>query len=176
MKYSFSWLALAALLPVHLTGCSGTSAPSGRPALTPVSGLVFLDGEPVSGAVVTFQNTTGGPAAFGLTDATGAFELRTFEDGDGATRGEHRVTVTKFAPGEESPAVSMDDPAYDTPAANRPERPRNEVPDIYANPSTSGLTAMVPEEGQGAEVMLELASRPVTKSTSRSAKKSRGAT
>ena len=54
-------------------------------------------GQPVEGASVQFVPVDGGPPAFGTTDASGVFTLTTFKQGDGARKGEYKVTVTKMS-------------------------------------------------------------------------------
>ncbi len=67
--------------------------------LTPVSGLVTIDGHPVTEAKVMFapiakgEKNEAGKPAFGLLGADGRFVLTTYEDADGAIVGEHWVTI-----------------------------------------------------------------------------------
>jgi hypothetical protein len=85
------------MLFVVLAGCQGTTAD-----IVPVSGRVTLGGQPLAGAVVTFQpvREVGGPppkhaGSVGKTDAEGRYELRLIErDAPGACVGKHRVTIT----------------------------------------------------------------------------------
>jgi len=85
-------------------GCSGGVD---RPLTAKVAGRVTLDGQPVAGAFVQFvpqgsgdAQTGGGRPATGHTDAAGNFVLSTFEDGDGAVIGTHRVLVTEEDPAQ----------------------------------------------------------------------------
>ena len=80
---------MLAALTLALPGCG-----SSNPETFPVSGTVTLDGRPVSGAAVVFTPDTGQPAT-GTTDNAGQFELSTFQLGDGALPGKHRVTIAK---------------------------------------------------------------------------------
>jgi hypothetical protein len=84
------FLVLFALAP--LCGCGG-------PSMAPVKGHVMFNGKPVKEAAVTCspvgaggQKETGKPAT-GFTDETGAFELSTFSNYDGALVGTHIVRV-----------------------------------------------------------------------------------
>jgi hypothetical protein len=86
-------LTALAMVPL-LTGC-------GRPALAPVKGRVTCRGKPVAEAAVLFSpmpksegGTKSGKAAGGGTDADGRFVLTTYDRGDGALIGKHRVSVT----------------------------------------------------------------------------------
>ena len=74
------------MIPV-LAGCGGDDR------VAAVHGIVKLDGDPVADASVTFMPKEGGRPAFGITNAEGAFELTTFESGDGALIGRHVVTI-----------------------------------------------------------------------------------
>ncbi len=108
-----------------LPGCG-----SKFPETFPVTGTVTLDGKPVSGAAVVFTPDEGRQAT-GTTDDAGRFELSTFELGDGALPGKHRVTVAKttvdFSDEEEEKVVFL-------------------IPQKYGNLSTSELTSDVQEE------------------------------
>ncbi|QDU11529.1 DUF4198 domain-containing protein [Gimesia aquarii] len=80
------------------TACSGTTEDKWtkqRPKTYPVTGTVNFDGKPLEGATIVFRSSGGEPqAAVGRSNAEGAFQLRTFEDGDGAIAGEHSVSIT----------------------------------------------------------------------------------
>src|SRR5712691_12255852 len=78
--------ALAAAFLLSGLGCSGR--------LVKVRGMVKLDGQPVEGAVVVFENDgQGGRPAVGQTDKDGVFYLGTFKSEDGALRGDYKVTI-----------------------------------------------------------------------------------
>jgi len=148
---------LVALLASVLCGCTGNSS-----GTVPVSGKVIKDGQPVSGAVVAFMpNAPDGKAASGTTDASGAYNLTTIVNGDGAMPGSYKVTVTKFAgaaaaagPSTGGQATPADiDAAYKAaekqgqsvmnPEASAPTASPNELAAKFANPDTSGFTAEV---------------------------------
>lgn len=77
---------------VALTGCSG--GVGDRPDIGRVSGVVTLDGNPVSGAQVTFQPVAGRPSA-GETDASGKYVLLYSEGVEGAKVGACTVRISK---------------------------------------------------------------------------------
>jgi hypothetical protein len=83
--------ALLAGLVMLLAGCSG-QATTGQ-----VTGKVTHNGEAVTGGVVTFAPTGGtvGKPATGEISSDGTYSLSTYEPGDGAAVGRHRVL---FAP------------------------------------------------------------------------------
>ena len=111
---------------VFLPGC-GPSQPDTFETI----GEVYYNGQPVEGATVVFSSD--GPPAKGVTDAQGRFSLRTFSDGDGTIAGQHSVTITKNV----SEASTAEDPY---PAV------KNMLPDRYARPDSSQLTAEVRAE------------------------------
>ena len=118
------WLILtASCCCLVLTGCGES-----RPDTAAVTGEVHYQGQPVEGASVVFVSD--GPPAQGVTDSLGKFTLRTFSPGDGATIGQHRVTITKNVP-----QPTSDDNPY-------PEV-KNALPAAYARPDTSNLIANV---------------------------------
>ncbi len=89
------------LLAATWTGCG-----SGSPT-APVSGTVRVEGQPVSGGVVTFapigtEGTAGKPAV-GAVQSDGTFVLGTDAKEDGAMLGRHRVIYSP--PAVESPPV-----------------------------------------------------------------------
>ncbi|MEZ6057260.1 MAG: hypothetical protein R3C01_11205 [Planctomycetaceae bacterium] len=84
---------LALLCSLLAVGCGG--APE-RPSVAKVTGTITRGGTPVAHADVVFHpQGTGdiGKAASGKTDATGKFELSTFDANDGAVVGKHKVTI-----------------------------------------------------------------------------------
>ena len=61
--------ALLATLGLSVVGaCSGPPDPHPQLKLVPVHGVVRLDGKPVDGARVTFNNVQLGVSAYGRTD------------------------------------------------------------------------------------------------------------
>jgi hypothetical protein len=106
--------------------------------LVPVAGTVTLDGEPVPGAVVTFQpqgsgGRSPGPGSTGRCNTEGRFELKTIRDEPGAVVGTHNVRINSYSP--ESP-----------PIADGGTEPRKEIiPDRYNYSSV--LTYEIPTDG-----------------------------
>src|SRR6478609_9449690 len=77
-----------------LLGCSSSGA--NLPKTVPASGVVTLDGKPVDGAqVVLVPAAEGKTGAFGVTNSSGRFSLRAYEEKDGAIPGEYKVQVSK---------------------------------------------------------------------------------
>lgn len=122
-----------------------------RPATVPVRGVVTLDGSPLGGATVLFQPVAGTPGR-AVTADDGSFELTTFDPGDGALLGRHRVAVMKVT------LSGLNDVGGVTgPVAAGEVREKWVTPKKYATPGESGLEVDV---GQGmSAVVLELESR-----------------
>lgn len=76
------------LFSPFIAGCGSGSD------LAEVEGKVTLNGQPLDGAVVEFQPTSGdGSPSSGRTDADGRYELMYTFDAPGAIPGEHVVTI-----------------------------------------------------------------------------------
>ncbi|MHC2069228.1 DUF4198 domain-containing protein [Bremerella sp. T1] len=98
MQYRFG-LVVSLLL---LSGCFGSDK------VVPVSGVVTLDGEPLSGAVVGFEpiavegQLEAGYGSYAKTDEDGRYQLLSLKKEDGALVGRHRVSVSTVV-GREGP-------------------------------------------------------------------------
>lgn len=147
-------LSLLTLLALS-AGC-GQGTDSNRPKTFPVSGTVTQDGQPVEGANVSFHAADGSAGAVGITDASGNYTLTTFSASDGAVAGDHKVTITKTdrpvveATSDGSVADTGDEPEEQqgTQSSEEGGRPKNLLPEKYASPETSELTATVSESGE----------------------------
>ncbi len=116
----------------------GCGKPGTAPTV-PVTGTVTLNGQPVEGVSVGFTPQSGRPAS-DTTDARGKFTLSTFESGDGAVPGTHKVVITE--PADEA------EPMPGTPEAENWVPPESQVPEEYQDASTTPLTAEVEEGGE----------------------------
>lgn len=134
---------LLTILPV-LAGC-GESEPEETQSLSPVSGAVTLDGEPLTYASVQFHPQAGGDAQatyFGTTDMEGKYELASPRGRPGAEPGVYTVTISKFAQADGSPLpADADAPEF---AALGVEH----MPPKYNDPAQSELRATIPEGGK----------------------------
>jgi hypothetical protein len=115
-----------------VAGCSAGN----RKQLYPVSGAVFVQGEPAVGARVFFspaENPTDPKALrpFAIVDKDGSFRLTTYTAYDGAPAGDYVIIVTWST----SPAsASGNDAAY-----RGPDRLKG----VYGDPSAPKLRATV---------------------------------
>jgi hypothetical protein len=82
-------LGLFAIAGVIAPGCG-----SDQIATIRVSGKVLVDGQPVGPCIIYFQPETPDiPPVNGYVDASGQFELTTYERGDGAPEGKYSVSL-----------------------------------------------------------------------------------
>jgi hypothetical protein len=76
-----------AFAAITCVGCG-----DGRPDRVPVSGIVLIDGQPLTRGHVKFVPTNGRPSLGKIGD-DGKFSLTCFDGNDGAIAGTHRVQV-----------------------------------------------------------------------------------
>jgi serine/threonine-protein phosphatase CPPED1 len=94
-------ILIDSILPENLrtvkTGEPGISTAKWLPT-HPAGGVVFFEGSPVAGAVVTLSaDMPKGPKPTGIAAADGSFKLSTYKAFDGAPAGEYKISVS--APG-----------------------------------------------------------------------------
>lgn len=89
---SIARTAAAAAVLFCLNGC-GSGDPLSRGLTVPVKGKVLYKGKPLTRGSIVFEPTDSGREAHGEIDAEGGFVLTTFQEGDGAVPGVHRVGV-----------------------------------------------------------------------------------
>jgi hypothetical protein len=125
----------AVLLAVTLAGCSGSGA---APGTVSVSGLITLDGKPISGAAVAFIGNDGARLSTAQTDPAGKFSIR-------AALGKNVVTVAKIAPGGPAPPPSDEPQLMPSEGEYKvmQQAIKSEVPAKYGDPKTSGLSVEV---------------------------------
>jgi len=147
---SYAACTAAALL---LAGCGGPGAVK----TVPVTGTVTLDGNPVEGATVSFApQATEGRTAVGVTDSQGKFKLNTAGAGAGAMPGKYNVAISKTTGGAVAAAPTSQEEGMQRAEEQMagggflpkgPVEVKDELPPIYKDPKTSGLTADVGASG-----------------------------
>lgn len=128
----------AAVALLLLAGCG-----DGRPRIVPTSGVVLMDGKPLTGHIGFVRVVPAGarPATGRIDPADGRFTLTTYETNDGCVEGTHPTAVI-----------------VNTTVGNRliwiaPER--------YGDDKTSGLTVDVKGDKASVELRLEGGLAPV---------------
>jgi hypothetical protein len=80
-----------------LTGCLlmlvNTGCGSKYPPTAPVKGKITINGKPVTTGRISFHPTTGERPALANIQPDGSYSLTTFEAGDGALLGHHKVSI-----------------------------------------------------------------------------------
>lgn len=131
--------AVKLILAICLSGCGSNDS---RLETHPVSGSVFINGEPASGCTVTFvprdAELRGAVIPAGSTDESGTFQLTTYETGDGAPAGEYGVSLIWEA--TSWPSMNAEG-GIDPVVTVRPDRLLNRL----SSPEKSGLKATVVE-------------------------------
>lgn len=135
-------VAFLVLLLAAPWGC-GQSNPD-LPRTTHTSGTVTYQGKPLEKGTITFISDTG-HLATGELQPDGTYELTTFEAGDGAVVGHHRVKIV--ADTADPNLMPGSSPGY--------KPPKELIPKKYADAQTSGLEATVGEESKPIDFTLQ---------------------
>jgi hypothetical protein len=125
-----------------LAGCGGTRA--GQLPTVKVAGLVTYRGVPLkSGRIRFVPLPIAGKqvrVAYGTVDAYGQYYMSTYAQGDGVVEGDYRVVVES----REEPPPDDDVVKHRTKGGGvTVQQPKSLIPERYANPEASGLTAHV---------------------------------
>ncbi len=107
----YKWLSIGSLL--MFLGCGGPVADYSMVDLVNTGGTVTLDGSPLVGAVVTFEDPTDDTFSYGLTDANGKYTLQFDSEMKGVKTGKKvvRISTTKKILGLNSaPSAEGGDP------------------------------------------------------------------
>ncbi|MEZ6145889.1 MAG: hypothetical protein R3B91_10840 [Planctomycetaceae bacterium] len=129
------------LLCLLTAGCSKGREPVNEKPVSPVSGIVHVDGAPLEGVKLQFhaktQEDTHRVFPKATTDAEGHFEAWTYRKGDGLATGEYTITLTAH---DKAPPFTRE----------------SQMPDLlggkYSNPQTSEFKVIVPDSGEPVEV------------------------
>ncbi len=145
--------SLAACLLAVTVFC-GLSGCAPEHELAQVTGTVSYQGKPIENGTIVFE-VSGYRSSYGQIVNGQIVELRTLEPNDGVPVGNARVAVPAPAPADSGPAAAGNEPAGDAPGGpSGMTIPKGLLPVKYANPETSGLTAMI-QSGEN-EVSFEL--------------------
>lgn len=104
--FAFALLFVAPL--VLAAGCGGSGA-SDQPDLGQVTGVIKMDGQPLSNVTITFSPEKGRPS-IGKTDEAGNYELGYLGDTIGAVIGVHSVTISTPQEAPTPPGKTYKDP------------------------------------------------------------------
>jgi hypothetical protein len=145
--HSRSFVRFVTLAFVAVLGGAGCGKTVG------IKGKVTLDGQPVEGASVQFVPIGEGQPAFGTTDASGVFTLSTFKQGDGALKGEYKVTVSKmsdnvlpFDPQDKNATkAAMFEIMKKSTGTVRLAAQKKSLPGIYSDHNTTPLLQTIPD-------------------------------
>ena len=127
--------ALVPLVATFLSGCGENLSETVK-----VRGKVTYQAAPVATGTITFhpaEQTAGRlyRPAVDVLEVDGTYELQSFRRGDGAMPGEYAVAIESVEGG---------------PTDEFPLRPREWlIPQTFANPATSGLSASIPSDASG---------------------------
>lgn len=126
-------------------GCSGSQDKwtKQRPKVYKASGVVKYKDAPVEHAIILYQS--GDQTAHGLTDAQGKFVLTTFNEGDGAIAGTHKISIRKTVYEEKPTKFNSDEEKSVAKFA------KELLPVKYLSAETSGLTAEVTSGGKNTQ-------------------------
>lgn len=124
--HGFRWILMAvSILSMLQVGCSS----SDQPELGQVTGIVSLDGKPLTGVAVVFQPANGRPAR-GTTNAEGKYELTYIRQTKGTKVGPNRVEIAPSEEGVETDDVEAgDDEIQQVPQQSKSGKPV--VPERY---------------------------------------------
>lgn len=107
----YQWLSMSSLL--MFLGCGGPVADYSMVDLVNTSGTVTLDGSPLAGAVITFEDPIDDTFSYGLTDSNGKYTLQFDSEMKGVKTGKKvvRISTTKKILGLNSaPSTEGGDP------------------------------------------------------------------
>lgn len=146
-RYRVLWCHLF-LIAATTVGCKPNDPRTA--GQVPVSGVVLLDGKPLSEAMIVFHNIKGDNRQRGsaTTNENGHFKINTFGNGDGTLPGDYIVTVQK-----EIVTTLVSDEELLRREREALEIPEQKivrvVPGKYWNKETSDVNVTVPEKGVG---------------------------
>lgn len=147
-------LVAPVLIALGIAGCDAGDGP------VPVTGRIMFDGQPLSGASISFVPDGSGRQATGFTDAEGVFSLSTVDPKDGAMPGKYKVIIQPSTPPAEVVVAASADEAMVAGAKAAAAKPKgkaagSEFPSVYARLDQTILSQEIPAKG---EVVFDLKS------------------
>lgn len=137
MRLSAAWF-LGVFVLLASTGCAAKPVPT--------KGTLLVGGKPLANATVLFTpDNAEGKSATGLTDASGAFELRTSGAKDGALPGTYKITIVHAQPAE-TPKGSTNPEDFQEASMRAAAKP-SLIPEMYTRLDQTPLRHRVPEDG-----------------------------
>ena len=130
---TYLFLACAFLCVVSFMGCD--TGPK-LPATVPAEGIVTLDGAPISDVTIIFIADKGTYNATAVSDKSGKFAMKAFEQKSGAVVGSYKVELNKTV--VESKGMKGGEADVNMTYG---------LPAKYATFTTSGVTITLPEGG-----------------------------
>lgn len=127
--------AFAMLAVIGMAMSAGCGGPTDRPQVR-VTGVVTLDGAPLTFGSVQFTSTKTGETAYANLDDDGRYMV-TFPEADLGV--EYEVTVGQPVDDELDATALLENP---------PEATRNVIPRKYSSRATSGLTVLISDSGE----------------------------
>jgi hypothetical protein len=141
MKSRLHRRAAYCVLFVAFVGCGGSK-------LSPVEGVVLLDGKPVVGATVQFVPQGAGRDATAETDESGRFSMSTNQPRDGMVPGTYKVVISPPLGTADTATYSSSEDAMSAAAKVRPKTDAKKgFPQQYTRPDLTPLTQEVPTKG-----------------------------
>lgn len=134
---------LLLLASITFLGC-GTGE-----SVTPVTGTVTVDGQPLDGASISFLPEAGTKAGVGgsaKSDSSGKYSVKTAKGSDGLPPGKYTITVTKS---------ELKDPSLAEGGGVTEADLIHYVPKKYNSPETSGLSTTVDTSPHTFDIKLE---------------------
>jgi hypothetical protein len=159
MRNSISLTTITLFVIVTLAGCSSRSS---QPPTYPVTGSVTWKGKPVPNATVVLipAGGAGQESAAGVTDASGKFQLTTYNLNDGAHAGEYQVKVSQYdtkPPSAKNETMTIEEEqklAFSGQEIPTPPS-KNLLPKKYESEATSGITHTVTEGPTTLEITIQ---------------------
>ena len=144
------------VIAMLIGGCGGPD----RPPMGRVSGVVSYNGAPLDSGEVKFipiQGAESDRPAIGVIESDGSYKLTTFNTGDGAVVGQHKVLVTVPRP-VETMGENVDEESGMMPSFDQPMPEYDDVsgiPSKYGNLDSTPLRYTVEQSGNTIDIELE---------------------